>query len=237
MLKTLNRLTTATLLTTALSVSAVTAQAAPATLQPYEARYTLDWASGVSFSGDAIRTLRKEGSNWVLETNASAMFASLSERSSFALAPEIQPLRYNFKRKIFGKKRTAQLDFNWQTQQVTNNVNEKPWKMAIAPGVLDKLSVQLQLRLDVKAGKKTLEYQVADGGRMKTYRFAIAGKESITTPAGTFDAIKVARDRGENSGRKTWIWLAPELDYLIVKIHQIEKSDKEYKLVLKTVER
>jgi len=238
MLKTLTRITTGSLLVAALSVSAVTASAASSpSLQPYQARYTLDWASGVSFSGDAIRSLQKDGDNWVLETNASAMFASLSERSSFTLSPQIQPQRYNFKRKVLGKKRTAQLDFDWQSGQVTNNVNDKPWKMAVTPGVLDKLSVQLQLRLDVKAGKEKLEYQVADGGKMKTYRFVVEGKESITTPAGTFEAIKISRDRGANSSRKTWIWLAPELDYLIVKIHQKEKADKEYKLVLKTVER
>jgi len=233
MLNTLIRPAAKLLLATALSVSAVTASAVE--LQPYQARYSLDWASGVSFSGDAVRSLRREGDNWLLETNASAMFASLAESSRFSLSPHIQPQQYNFKRKVLGKKRKAQLDFDWQQQQVTNNVNNEPWTMAIAPGVLDKLSVQLQLRLDLKSGKTRFEYQVADGGKLKAYRFKVDGNESITTPAGTFDAVKVSRDRGSDSKRKTWIWFAPALDYMIVKIHQIEKSNKEYKLVLKEV--
>ena len=177
MLKIPNHSSAALLLASALSISAVTAQAAE--LQPYQARYTLDWASGVSFSGDAIRTLRQQGDSWVLETNASALFASLSERSLFTLNPQIQPQQYHFKRKVLGKKRQADLSFDWQRGEVTNNVNDKPWKMAIQPGILDKLSVQLQLRLDLKAGKKTLEYQVADGGHTKTYRFAVEGEELI----------------------------------------------------------
>lgn len=235
MLNTFIRPATRLALAIVMSASAVTASAAD--LQPYEARYTLDWASGVSFSGDAIRTLSRSGDQWLLETNASAMFASLSESSRFTLSPELQPQRYTFLRKIFGKKRSAQLDFDWPNSQVTNNVNDKPWRMEIQPGVLDKLSVQLQLRLDLQKGKNELNYLVADGGTLKNYRFNIQGNEQITTPAGTFNAVKVVRDRGENSSRKTWIWFAPELDYMIVKIHQVEKANKEYKLVLKTVER
>ena len=52
-------------------------------------------------------------------------------------------------------------------------------------------------------------------------RFKVEGNEQITTPAGSFNAVKVVRDRGEKSSRKTWIWFAPELDYMIVKIHQV----------------
>ncbi|MCV6588468.1 MAG: DUF3108 domain-containing protein [Marinobacterium sp.] len=207
------------------------------TLQPYTAHYALDWASGVSFSGDAVRTLQQDGKQWQLKTEASALFASLSESSRFTLNPAITPQQYRFQRKVFGKKRRAELNFDWQKNQVTNNVNDQPWQMAIYPGVLDKLSVQLQLRLDLKAGKTQFNYKVADGGKLKDYHFVVDGKETVATPAGTFDTVRVLRQRGNGSSRKTWIWFAPELDHMIVKIRQLEKENKEYRLVLKQLER
>lgn len=202
-------------------------------LKPYRAVYASKWNLGISFSGDAIRELKQAGDQWSLSVNASAMIASINESSQFAYqGDQIKPNRYEYHRKVLGKKRDAVLQFNWSKGSVLNDIAEKPWSMDIPTNTLDKLSYQLQLRLDLMAGKTNFEYQIADGGRLKTYRFKKLDEEIIKTPQGEYKAVKIQRDRGENSKRETYIWMAPELDYLIVKLYQIETDGKEYTLLL-----
>lgn len=210
---------------------------AAAPLKPYRAVYASQWDMGISFSGDAIRELKREGDDWSLSIKASALIASINESSQFNYQGDnIQPNRYEYHRKVLGKKRDAILQFNWSKRSVLNDIAEKPWSMDIPTGTLDKLSYQLQLRLDLISGKNQFEYQIADGGRLKTYRFKKLGEERVKTELGEYNAIKIQRDRGENSKRETYIWLAPELDYLIVKLHQTESGGKEYTLLLNKLE-
>ena len=203
------------------------------TLSPYRAVYASQWDLGLSFSGDAIRELKQQGDSWSLSIKASALIAKISESSLLNYNNgTVQPARYEYHRKVLGSKRDTILQFNWSKGSVLNDTAKTPWSMDIPTGTLDKISYQLQLRLDLISQKKDLVYQIADGGKLKTYRFKRVGNETIKTKLGEFDTVKIQRDRGEDSKRETYIWLAPELDYLIVKLHQIEKDGKEYSLLL-----
>jgi hypothetical protein len=57
--------------------------------------------------------------------------------------------------------------------------------------------------------------------------------EVIEAPIGAYEAIRVKRVREKDSPRQTYIWFAPELNYQIIKLKQIEKKDKAYTLLLK----
>jgi hypothetical protein len=46
-------------------------------------------------------------------------------------------------------------------------------------------------------------------------------------PAGTFETVKITKVR-KNKNRETFIWCAPALNYLPVRIWQREKDDIEY---------
>jgi len=208
-------------------------------LPPFRAIYTSEMDLGISISGEAVRELQqKEDGHWQFSSAASAMMAGIQEVSEFdyAQGEQIRPLKYDYQRKVLGKSRRASLDFDWSAGKVTTVVKEQPWKMAIAPGIQDKLSYQLQMRLDLKAGLQKLSYQVADGGKLKSYNFVVTGEEQVATPYGRFNAVRVVRDRGKDADRETLIWFAPELDYLIVRLQQTESDGKTYALLLKNLE-
>lgn len=210
-----------------------------APLSPFRAIYTTEMDLGIALSGEAVRELRRDPDNlWHFSSEASAMMAGIREVSAFDYrnGETIRPFKYEYYRKVLGKSRRASLDFDWSAGKVTTVVKEQPWKMAIGPGTQDKLSYQLQMRLDLKAGLQTLSYQVADGGKLKTYSFAVTGQEQVETPYGTFQAVRVVRDRGKDADRQTLIWFAPELDYLIVRLQQTESDGKTYALLLKNLE-
>ncbi|MCK4587906.1 MAG: DUF3108 domain-containing protein, partial [Gammaproteobacteria bacterium] len=63
---------------------------------------------------------------------------------------------------------------------------------------------------------------VADGGKLKSYDAVIQKTETIETPAGEFETIRVNRDDGK---RVTTLWCAPDLNYLPVRIEHYKKGD------------
>ncbi len=208
-------------------------------LNSFKAVYTTAFDLGVSLNGEAIRELKPlENGDWSFTSEASALMAGISEKTRFTYLPSehIKPISYRYHRKILGKSRKASIDFDWANNRVTTIVKDQPWKMSIPEATQDKLSYQLQMRLDLMAGKTEMTYAVADGGKLKEYRFTVTGEETIETPFGTFNAVRVMRDRGANAERETLIWFAPELDYLIVRLEQTETDGKTYGLLLKNLE-
>lgn len=147
----------------------------------------------------------------------------------------IRPLTYTYSRTGGKKERAAKLNFNWTRGTVENTVDGETWKMPIHDGVLDRLVVQLSMMLDLKAGKRDMEYTFADGGKLKSYRFRIIGAERIETPSGVYDTVKLERVVDDDK-RSTMLWCAPKLHYLPVRIDQREKSDNFSMLLTKYAE-
>ena len=158
---------------------------------------------------------------------AESMLGSITEQSNMQWNPAqqtISPLHYSYARRSVGKDRTAELSFDWKNKTVTNNVQKTSWQMDIAQKVQDKLSYQIQMQQDLLNGEKSFTYQIADGGRLKEYRFTIAGEEILDTPLGKVNTIKVKRSR-DNDERVTYAWLAKNWNYLLVRLQQEEKGD------------
>ncbi|PSL16861.1 uncharacterized protein DUF3108 [Marinobacterium halophilum] len=232
------RLTLATVITGCL-LSSLPAHADTAQLNAFKAVYTTAFDMGISLNGEAVRQLQQSpDGNWRFSSEASAMMAGISEVTRFGYQPDtaVTPLSYRYHRKVLGKSRKASVDFDWSKQSVTTVVKDTPWKMQVPVGTQDKLSYQLQMRLDLLAGKTEMTYSVADGGKLKEYRFKVTGEEQVDTPYGRYNTVRVMRDRGEEADRETLIWLAPELDYLIVRLEQTESDGKTYALLLKNLE-
>lgn len=232
------RLTLTALLTGCL-LGSLPAYADANTLPAFKATYTTAFDLGISLKGEAVRELHQtEDGHWHFSSEAAAMMAGISEVTRFSYQPSeaIKPLSYRYHRKVLGKSRKASVDFDWGNQSVTTVVKDKPWKMQIPVGTQDKLSYQLQMRLDLLAGKTEMSYAVADGGKLKEYRFRVTGEEQVETPYGRYSAVRVIRDRGKDADRETLIWLAPQLNYLIIRLEQTESDGKTYALLLKNLE-
>lgn len=196
--------------------------------QPYQATYSTTWKKGISIKVEGSQTLRHTSSDdWHFQFNADTFFATLSEESTFERVDnQIRPLYYHYQSSILGKKKEAKLTFNWNDMSVLNDVKQKPWHMDIEHGTLDRLSMQLQLRYDLKRNPDgEFAYHIADGGRLKRYAFTTQGKESVQTKFGKTDAIKVVRTDNDSDKRQSYFWFAPQYDYLLVKLEHHEKGE------------
>ncbi|OLU28778.1 dehydrogenase [Pseudomonas sp. PA15(2017)] len=204
--------------------------------KPFSASYTADWKQ-VPVSGSAERSLQKlDDGRWQLVFKASMLVAGLTEQSTFSVEGDtFLPQSYKFERSGLGKSKDIEFDFDWSQKQVIGSDRGDPVRFPLNRGMQDKSTYQLALQHDVAAGEKSMSYQVVDGDEIETYDFRVLGEEVVRTAAGLIDAIKVERVRDPTqSSRKTILWFAKDWDYLLVRLHQVEKDGKEYQIMLKS---
>ncbi|WP_250464540.1 DUF3108 domain-containing protein [Microbulbifer litoralis] len=208
----------------------IVAPAGAQELKPFEATYEARY-SGIGVT--AVRRLTGEGDNWRLQFNADSFLADIREFSRFReQGDQLAPQHYEYHKTGLGRDRHKVLRFEPEQRRVINVRDEKRTLDNVPAGIQDKLTYQLQLALDVAAGRKKLQYAVADGKRIRHYKFAVSGRETIETPLGPVEAIKVERIREEDADRETTIWFAPQWDYALVKLKQQEEDGKTYQISL-----
>lgn len=145
---------------------------------------------------------------------------TLTERSTWIYHDQsLRPLSYSYDRSGGKKDRHVKLAFDWEKGRVTNNINNDPWQMDIPQNAMDKLLYHLALMHDLQQGETELQYEVADGGFMKTYKFEILGRETVKTDVGSFNTLKLKRP----GRRETVLWCAAELNYIPVRLEQNDK--------------
>lgn len=213
------------LLSTLLSFSVSLSVAAHASfaVQPknFEAIYKAKY-HGISVTATRKLETLEDGTQ-LFTFFADSWLADLKETSLFRWNEDhIIPIQYRYERSGLGRDREAIVDFDWKTNKVINNVERKPWQMDVPDLAMDKLSYQLQIQTDLINGKELLEYEIADGGRMKEFSFEVLGEEVIKTKAGRFETVVVRRIREGDSDRTTTMWMAKNWDYLVVRLQQKE---------------
>ena len=137
----------------------------------------------------------------------------------------IRPERYRYRHRQSDKHRVAELKFDHARGRVVNDIRGSRWTMPVPPGVQDKFSQQLALIQGMMNGAEEIEFPVADGGKLKFYRYERIEVETVDSPAGSFEAVALARRKNDRPSRMT-IWLAPSLRFLPVRIEKRESNER-----------
>lgn len=221
-----------TALTTSASIAAIggLSMTAPTiasakTIQPSSANYSFTVED--KYKGTATRTLNKSGNTWKYNVNARvAGVASAEQNSTFTInGNNVIPTQASTTYKLLGIGRTHKLDFNPSSKKVVSNYKGKSTTMNMAQQAFDDLSLEVQIRQDLLNGKFSGNYYMAKKDKIEKTPFKKSGNTKITVPAGTFDTVRVDRIHDDNS-RSTSFWLAPSLDYLPVKVSQVNDGKK-----------
>jgi len=110
------------------------------------------------------------------------------------------------------------LDFDYAKRQVTD---ENGLVREIPSEAVDSFALQQAVRLWVAkhagdASPPLAEFTMVDRKNLTHYQLKLAGRETIKTPAGNFDTIRLERiDNPDKVGR---FWLAADRDWMPVKI-------------------
>lgn len=206
------------------SASATVAANQDNALRAYRAQYQI---SHDGISAKAERSLSKKGEHWRLSQTARLFFFSVEEESLIAQHEgQLRPLSYRYDNSVSSKK-NMNLRFDWQDFQVADSSARKPWQLPLKPHYSDQLSAQLQLRELLLKGQLSDNFEqtiVKRKGKLKTYQISAVGEEEIDTALGRLSTIKLRKHR-PGSSAEAYVWLAPSLDYLIVKLEQREDDE------------
>ncbi len=149
------------------------------------------------------------------------------------LGSQVRPQHYLYERTGGKKEKYMRLEFDWQKNQLHIDDRKQPWQLKLEQGTLDKLIYQIALMTDLAEDKTAFTYRIADGGKLKNYDIRVVDKETITTPLGKIETIKLIRSRKDKNKRQTTLWCAPALNYLPVKLEHTEKGGSVFTALLR----
>lgn len=127
------------------------------------------------------------------------------------------------------------LDFDMDALKVRDakgNVRDVPAEAQDRFGIQQAVRLWVIARLKEKdPGAETLKVAQVDDKKVRNYVLAITGRETIEIPAGRFDTIVV--QRVDDPNRSTKFWIAPEKDYMPVKVEQLRGGKADLRMVLR----
>ena len=197
---------------------------------PTTANYALQ-AGGIKV-GESTWTLRKAGANQYHFDSRTEPVAPYSwfrpdvvtRQSVVRLSGNVlDSERYHYAKTGGKRERKVTVNLNWKTRQATIEAKGQTRVEAIKPGTLDQFSYLLAVIRDLSLGRAQFRYAVASRSGIEVYAFERLGQESVDTPAGKMNAIKLRR-LGQDK-RQTTIWFATLKGYWPIQIRHEEKDD------------
>lgn len=140
------------------------------------------------------------------------------ERSSGRLGDAVEPRHYLFERSGGDEPVTHRFTLGSERIRVTGHEDVESLP---APNKLqDNLSYLERLRRHLaQTPRQPLVLPILDGDKARVYenRFEVEGEETIDTPHGEYATLRVRRTSSRGK-YEHWLWCAPALDYLPVRL-------------------
>lgn len=221
-------LLTATLFSVA-SILPIATNAEPAdtavnVLRPFEAIYK---TTALGMTLDLTRSLTRDGENYRLESSGKNFLIKMEEFADFRLTDSgIEGVRFDSRVKTL-KTNNRSVEFDKELG-VIKSMKRGEWsEHPLEPGVLDQFSQQQQLRLTLMQSDvplETLQFRVVDGAKISDKSWRRLPNETLQTPLGNIETVHYQAVHKNPKKRASEIWLAPSLDYLMVKTKHVERS-------------
>ena len=159
----------------------------------------------------------------------------ITERSLIAVTKTgIKPTSYSrrFKGDPDAKIQDMQIDYESDPDKALVKLGDKNYEFTKNGGLWDELSLLIAIMHDLKQGKTDLHYRLIDDDELKEHRYSVKKTETLKTAAGEQQAIKVIRVHGK---RETYMWFAPDLNFLLLKVQRYREDKLKSELLLDSV--
>jgi hypothetical protein len=155
---------------------------------------------------------------------ASLLGVDVVEKSTFRWRDgQPEGLHYSYSQEAAVKSRQRSTEFDWQTHEAQSRDGKNAWTAPLQGSAMDRNLVTVALMAELKSGAHDLTFHVVDKDKVAEQRYTQSAHETLSLPAGNIDAVRVERQRDDNS-RTTTSWFAPQRNWLPVQIEQVEKN-------------
>ena len=190
-----------------LAAGLLAAAPAMAAVKPESAQYQVKY-NGLSAKG-LIRIQDAGKGRWSYNLRMSSLLASIDQATVFDMPggrPRPLGSSRHFSSPIGAKSVTAL--FDWSRRQASWRGDVKPTRagpVALAPGDIDPLLLNLALSMDAASGKPHA-YRVAENGRVQPMRYVNLGTQQVSVGGKPRQAIRLFNQRGN---KRTVVWILP----------------------------
>lgn len=224
---------------TAASSSLALAQsnAAKADLDHVRAVYAVTYNNSLTAT-DAKLNIDNQQNRYSVDFSANHALLDTEQKAQFTINNcQVTPLSYESNNKpALSRSSRENIRFDWQQNVATRDHNrDGQAQYSLSSTRYDPMSLFFKARCELIAGKKSLSLPVLYKGKERTHRYEVVGQERVATPYGEYDALVVQRQRS-NPDRRTVFYVAPALDYLLVKMEHRESSLATVTLNLKSLD-
>lgn len=133
----------------------------------------------------------------------------------------VTPHEYLHEFQGLGIERSSAISFDHAHGIAVETRGGKRVEIPLTANVTDGLNMAMLARCRLRDGNQRFNLPVIYRGERKELEFAVKGNERVETPAGTFDSVVVERHY-PNGGRRTRVWVAPALDWFMVRFEHVE---------------
>lgn len=149
----------------------------------------------------------------------------------FGIAPE------KYVERVEIANRELRAEFDWPTNLVSFVGRGAGSPAQFGDGVQDPLSLQFHLPLLAQA----YPWRFAPGSevtfavarrRVENYSFVVEGQEGVSIDGKEIPAVKIERKRGPDANRRVEIWMAPDYQWLPVRLRFTDTNDEVWDSVL-----
>ncbi len=213
----------------------------------FTANYALEMLGTVMARAEYKLVHSKDGLYMTQSTRPAGLVALLRNdkidvRSDMIISDgQILLVKYDYKHSGDDKERNVSLQIDWRSDEdrglvgkVVGSHEGKQVKIDIDEPVWDPLSIQVPIMLDTERNLPPHEHGLFMKGEFKHYLFENHGREKIVSNGEEFDTIKVA-GRETKRDRAMYVWLAPTLNNLPVKIEQWKEGKLKSTVRLESV--
>ncbi len=146
--------------------------------------------------------------------------ASRTSRGSIA-ADGLHPLEFEDTRT---GRDTVRAKFDWTAKTLTLQSKDGPGEVKpLPPEIQDRLSFAYTFAFR-PSPTAPVEVNITDGKGLSTSSYKAAGRETVKTPAGDFDALKLERQKKNPDDRTSEMWLSAKHGFVPVRILVVEKD-------------
>ena len=170
-------------------------------------------------NGTYTYTLKTEPTGfWKLIANG-----SINESSEFEIInDEIRSINYRLNDTIRRNARESEVDFDWSKKVIKGFYKDRVIDFNIEKRILTRILLQIEIMHQKQRNNLKDTYLIIDKDEIKEIDITSSNSgKKISVPFGSYDVIEVSH-RSKNSNRINTFWLAPELDFIPVKLEQTE---------------
>ena len=212
-------------------ISSIVVAASPSalTISDFQAKY--DLYHNEMFVGESTRTLKTE--NKFLTYRSIAKTAGIAAWFLDVTITEISKLQLkeqqlNFFSYLYDEK-SSKKNEKYQLSLDKLNTFYNSYTKEVYPvnkELHDTLGFTIAIMRDMKAGKREIQYSIAEKDSLKTYSLKLIGKENIPTNTGALNTLKMEHYDPQTKTRFT-LWCAESMGFLPVRIQSINKKGDE----------